>query len=138
MSAFQQALAASLLPNPQASSSGSGSSMSIRGTANGAPSARGLGAALRQAGIKKDGGMEVEGEVGRPVRGAGPRKSSARGSNPMDQVGYIPFHLTSYLRHLYLASTNIGDLGRMGGIGGWTLVVTRDVKYSGPATPSRH
>jgi hypothetical protein len=52
--------------------------MSIRGSATGGPSARGLASALR--GIKKDGtpGMEVDGasNSGRSVRGAGGRRAT--------------------------------------------------------------
>jgi hypothetical protein len=86
MSAFQQALANSLPPQAQSSSS----TLNIRGQSSGGPSARGLGTALRQAGIQKDGSnkMEVEGEAGRPVRGAAARKINARIGGPMDQVGF--------------------------------------------------
>jgi hypothetical protein len=74
MSAFQQALAAASTSQNQ----GESSAMSIRGSATGGPSARGLASALR--GIKKDGtpGMEVDGasNSGRSVRGAGGRRAN--------------------------------------------------------------
>ena len=79
MSAFQQALA-NVAAQP---ASGSGSSMPIRGQATGAPSARGLGSALKAAGIGKDSGMEVDG--GRPQRGAARRQARNTGG-PLDQV----------------------------------------------------
>jgi len=80
MSAFQQALADS-------SAIQSGSSMSTRGTAAGNPSARGLGTALRAAGIRPEAGMELDGGGGRPTRGAGKRVSIRSYGGPLDQVG---------------------------------------------------
>ncbi len=88
MSAFQQALANS-------STSQSGSSLSIRGTATSHPSARGLGTALRAAGISKDGTMEVDAGAGRPARGAGRRVTIRSSGGPLDQVGT---QVLSYLR----------------------------------------
>ena len=99
MSAFQQALASAASSSNQQQGSSS-SSLSIRGSATGGPSARGLTSALR--GIKKDGtpGMEVDGasNSGRSVRGSASGRRATIGS-----TGYIP-NQVSYAIQLHTTS----------------------------------
>ncbi|KAK8853149.1 hypothetical protein IAR55_003850 [Kwoniella newhampshirensis] len=89
MAAFQQALANfnSSKNTEQNGPTASGSSLSIRGTANGAPSARGLATALRGAGISREQQMELDGTSGGKIgRGAG-RRTGGRSGGPLDQTG---------------------------------------------------
>nr|XP_019010257.1 uncharacterized protein I206_04725 [Kwoniella pini CBS 10737]OCF49038.1 hypothetical protein I206_04725 [Kwoniella pini CBS 10737] len=88
MSAFQQALANFNNTNQQDNASSSSSSVSIRGTANGAPSGRGLVSALRGAGISREQGMELDGTNNGGRVGRGGRRG-ARSAGPLDQVSAI-------------------------------------------------
>ncbi|WRT70302.1 uncharacterized protein IL334_007300 [Kwoniella shivajii] len=84
MAAFQQALAN--FNNQHGNTASSSSSVSIRGSANGAPSTRGIASALRGAGISREQAMELDnsnngGRVGRGGRRGG------RSGGPLDQTG---------------------------------------------------
>ncbi|WWC91628.1 uncharacterized protein L201_006574 [Kwoniella dendrophila CBS 6074] len=84
MAAFQQALAN--LNNQQENAPASSSSVSIRGSANGAPSSRGIASALRGAGIAREQGMELDGSNNGGRVGRGGRRG-ARSGGPLDQTG---------------------------------------------------
>ncbi|WWC64659.1 uncharacterized protein I303_107270 [Kwoniella dejecticola CBS 10117] len=87
MAAFQQALA-NFNNNQQENAPASSSSVSIRGSATGAPSGRGLASALRGAGISRDQGMELDGSNNGGRVGRGGRRG-ARSGGPRDQVSNI-------------------------------------------------
>ncbi|OCF44587.1 hypothetical protein I317_01474 [Kwoniella heveanensis CBS 569] len=91
MAAFQAALANfnnQQQNAPSASSSSStGATVSIRGSANGAPNTRAAAMALRGAGITREQGMDVDGSSrggGGRGRGAG-RRTGGRSAGPLDQ-----------------------------------------------------
>ncbi|OCF38158.1 nuclear RNA export factor 1/2 [Kwoniella heveanensis BCC8398] len=93
MAAFQAALANfnnQQQNAPSASSSSStGATVSIRGSANGAPNTRAAAMALRGAGITREQGMDVDGSSrggGGRGRGAG-RRTGGRSAGPLDQTG---------------------------------------------------
>ncbi|WWC94780.1 hypothetical protein V866_001629 [Kwoniella sp. B9012] len=85
MAAFQQALA-NFNNTQQDNAPSSSTSVSIRGSATGAPSTRSLSSALRGAGITREQGMELDGTNNGGRVGRGGRRG-ARSAGPLDQTG---------------------------------------------------
>ncbi|WVR07757.1 hypothetical protein IAU60_004800 [Kwoniella sp. DSM 27419] len=128
MAAFQAALANFNNQQENAPAASSSGSVSIRGSATGAPSARGLTSALRGAGITREQGMDVDGgsRGGRGGRGAGGRRG-ARSAGPLDQTGRHrplnnadnkPYQKPPPPGSLASRMSGVGTSGNRGGRGG--------------------